>query len=698
MANLQQVQKFTSAVESFTSKIDSLCQPLQSLGQHLMLCQGSYLAAGMQSRAWGMGFSHPCSVPEGGLDTNSELLRQAMECLAGQKESLDEQRKLEATLQQLIVEEGAWKNNMLQELLDAIRNLNSPARSPSQGVDACKPPRYRSRIGTNGRLYEFPEVEVSVKVYQICNVNTAQLTFEVDFLCRLDWRDPNVVGLGPEELAKLDWSQYYNPHLEVDNCKDNCGWLDGMDSIPRRRSASSEPRVEDRCTDLGPSLRKTMRFRGTLAMGPVDLRCFPFDRQALPIRLKSRRCRGLALATPMAGAQEQSGRVSLVESRAMLKDERYWQNHPYLRGGGNYAVATAGDALLEFGICGLAGQHPCKTQADVYEVNIFIKRPFFASYFWDLVILNLLVMLAATAFWDTAAPELSSRMSISLTVILTLAAYTSSRPAPIEKAPYTTFHDWCEQMSMFLVTGISVQNVIAVVSCGGQHEEAPPYMAEEFKQNEESCRLGWCKSRSIDCSSLIVLLVTWFLLMIYSISWLVRLRRNAPNGLRERLASLRVVQKKEANVPFGGPAFDEGPWLDARDGFVHRRKPEAPSSKSFQKECASFRMPEGEGHAPDGSASDSDAHAAVEADASLAAAVAAAFEAGRREGSMEENDERRLRPQQLEHGLGSSQQSEESEKSDQNNAPVGQQPRSGWLPEWAKQAALRDIRPAHVCE
>ncbi|CAK0877121.1 unnamed protein product [Prorocentrum cordatum] len=104
--------------------------------------------------------------------------------------------------------------------------------------------------------------------------------------------------------------------------------------------------------------------------------------------------------------------------------------------------------------------------------------------------MNLLVLLASTSFWDSVSPELSSRMSISLTIILTLAAYTSTRPAAIEKAPYVTFHDWCEQMGIVIVTGISVHNVFAVVMCGGEHGEAPVWMAEEFERNEDQTLAG----------------------------------------------------------------------------------------------------------------------------------------------------------------------------------------------------------------
>jgi len=74
-----------------------------------------------------------------------------------------------------------------------------------------------------------------------------------------------------------------------------------------------------------------------------------------------------------------------------------------------------------------------------------------------------------------------------------------------------------------------------VVMCGGHHQEAPPYMTEMFERHREQCSEGWCFSRKIDCQSLQVLLATWFGLICYSFIWLVRTRRRATSGLRNRL-------------------------------------------------------------------------------------------------------------------------------------------------------------------
>merc|ERR1719387_774347 len=128
-----------------------------------------------------------------------------------------------------------------------------------------------------------------------------------------------------------------------------------------------------------------------------------------------------------------------------------------------------------------------KQKEDTYKVSIIIGRPLSSSYFWDLFVMIVLVLLAICSFWDTAAPELSSRMSISLTIILTLAAYTSTRPPPIVKCPALTFQDSYEVFSFFMVTLISVMNVVSVSMCGGEHPEAPQYMKDAYSQFVDTC-------------------------------------------------------------------------------------------------------------------------------------------------------------------------------------------------------------------
>jgi len=167
-----------------------------------------------------------------------------------------------------------------------------------------------------------------------------------------------------------------------------------------------------------------------------------------------------------------------------------------------------------------------KQKEDTYKVSIIIGRPVKSSYFFDLMVMIVLVILAITSFWDTAAPELSSRMSISLTIILTLAAYTSTRPPPIVKCPKLTFQDSYEVFSFLMVTIVSFMNLFSVTMCGGEHEEAPQYMKETYELNQGICNEGWCMSRAIDCHFL-VFFVTAFGSISLAMFYMVFQRRLA---------------------------------------------------------------------------------------------------------------------------------------------------------------------------
>lgn len=440
------------------------------------------------------------------------------------------------------MEELGSLRQAIQEIPQALHMLRHPAPTPVRARRTeSKMPRYRPTLGRSGRLNEFPEVQLSVKFYQVSNVNTSDMTFEADFVCRLDWCDLSVQAM--DDLTALDWTHYFNPVLYIENSKDGATWMDGIDVVPRRKRPDSPGSLP------GSGLRKTMRFRGTLAMASLDLRCFPFDIQALPVRLRAGRCQGLALGTPAAGGnvREATGRVTLVDGGAVMSSEHYQRLDARMRGRGHYAVPSAAETLQEFKIKGITGHHMEKQRTDNYEVCIIVERPKMSTYTWDIVIQNLLVFLAASAFWDASAADLASRLSISLTVILTLAAYTSSRPSPIERAPYITLHDWNEQTSIFLTTVISFFSVLTIVQCGGERADAPVFMQEEYQLHVDVCEVGWCYSRNVDCTGLLYSLGLWVLLLVYSLVWLLRTRHSATHSLALQLLSLTASQAKEAS-------------------------------------------------------------------------------------------------------------------------------------------------------
>jgi len=139
---------------------------------------------------------------------------------------------------------------------------------------------------------ELPDVEVTIKVYSLSNLNAARQCFNADFAVMLDWVDPALryrVHYFDRELGNSQGPQYvipkfteeaiFNPQILVDNALDNLEPMSGADSAPRIGGVLNK--------EL--HLKKTMRFRGTLSIPSNDLRMFPFDIQALRIELKSMR-------------------------------------------------------------------------------------------------------------------------------------------------------------------------------------------------------------------------------------------------------------------------------------------------------------------------------------------------------------------------------------------------------------------------
>jgi len=232
----------------------------------------------------------------------------------------------------------------------------------------------------------------------------------------------------------------------------------------------------------------------------ASMASFPFDVQVLPLSVKS---------VPFANQ-----RVRLVDPKRRLKEPDYLEAVNTPRAGKGHFVAKE-LSLYEFRLVGVTGGPDISKSSvnkDIYTVSIFVERPWVSNHVWDMLIVNLLLVLALTSLWGPST-ELALRMSIALTVLLTTAAYNSVRPRPIEKWPQATCHDWSEQTTMLLVAVVAIWDVFATTVCAGQHPDAPSYLVavtyEYDDENPGQCGLGWCYARSMDCNALLVIVMIW---------------------------------------------------------------------------------------------------------------------------------------------------------------------------------------------
>lgn len=465
-----------------------------------------------------------------------------------------------------IKDNEAETEQVLQNMAGCLSRLD-----PISSLETGRSPTYTS----------YPEVEVTIKVHYISNVDTANMKFEIDFVMMIDWVDEHLRDIAAKELRHLDWHEtYFNPCVFLENAVNGVqGFADGRydHEHPRYNELlpSGKPKPDDKDRIW---LKKTQRFRSIMAMEDVDLSCFPYDMQVLPIVIKTLPLRLSAGRLRMPRLVHPTKRLEdTAYFNVARKADDYAMRHT---GGGQFIGDKVDEQLTEFKLKGVRGVTDAESQqhkssltskqcnGQTFRVQIFVERPMLSSYTWNLVITSVLVLLSATSFWDTASPDISSRLSISLTIILALAAYTSNRAAPIEKTPSLTFQDEYELMCLIFVIIVSLMNIVSVVICGGDNEKAPDFMQARFNSNEDLCMEGVCSSRKIDCHFMFAFGLITVVTAAYKINRLRHLRQESTQEIRELTNALVAERKKRSIVALSQKiaSFGVGGLTAAADG------------------------------------------------------------------------------------------------------------------------------------
>ena len=106
---------------------------------------------------------------------------------------------------------------------------------------------------------------------------------------------------------------------------------------------------------------------------------------------------------------------------------------------------------------------------------------------------------------------LPNRLSITLTVILTLVSFTICRPSVIEQLPYPTLHDQYERLMVFFAVVVGLENIFVFQQCVGTFnkigEQGYPE-ADERGSYPSYCYEGWCGTSQLDCALLLFIMVS----------------------------------------------------------------------------------------------------------------------------------------------------------------------------------------------
>jgi hypothetical protein len=248
-----------------------------------------------------------------------------------------------------------------------------------------------------------------------------------------------------------------------------------------------------------------MRFKGGLLMKDADLRCFPFDLQALPIHVTVVPSFSLSKVVKNkdgSKAPKDAYKFQLSSTHHQTVEDEY--SNAAHKGCGHYLTDGAGKSLVEFYPCHVSGRS-INSGRD-YQINVFVKRPLFATHTWNLLSVVLLAGVAMSSFY--ADWSLAHRMGITLTVILIVAVWT--RPDCLARVPYATLFDKCFKISLATAIFISFVNIHSVMQCGGYNSLAIEFLRERYQNDGSNCAHGWCDSTKLDCNLLLVTFLLWF--------------------------------------------------------------------------------------------------------------------------------------------------------------------------------------------
>lgn len=322
---------------------------------------------------------------------------------------------------------------------------------------------------------KLPEVEVALKVRALADLDHSKNIFSADIGVQLDWLDPCLVlnkhyvqdlhTLKPEIFPQV-LDHVFNPEVYIDNA------ITGRDLRPEPGS-DDQPRVVREVSGGGLWMTKYLRFHGSFACHETTYHMFPFDIHRLPVTLES---------LAWTDSSGKGGRPKLtnpwlvrsVDNKCGPGDDRVTKRHAQTRGHAVDAARIHIGELEYFGWGRRIYKEPppldgsfeaTKLRDHSYELLLLVRRQW-QLHLFTICMLIIMIIVALISFCCSLNDSvLSNRLSITLTVLLSLIAFTKERPNAIQYVPYNTSHDVFAHFCIVLVGIMSLLNVVVIKVC-----------------------------------------------------------------------------------------------------------------------------------------------------------------------------------------------------------------------------------------
>lgn len=372
---------------------------------------------------------------------------------------------------------------------------------------------------------KWPSVETTVTINSFSNLDVAKCTYDADFTVTLDWLDFSLLedihyseNVKNRQYALSKWlrntEQMFNPVIRIENCVEKEFKLVAEDSNAFPCIQSILQTQEDEHAEMCdvPWLYKKFHFCGTLKIQNCEAGWFPLDTQRLPIRITS---------APLVGRTSLGAKreVKLMDPFVRAEYRRFEnQKKEDSASGKNKLGPKDGNVGM---LSELIRNTPreldivafgCQNKADTeYQVELLLIRKG-QRYIFDFLIQLLCFCCALCSCWvPFTADCVTNRLGISLMLLLTVVAFTFSRPHIINEVPYATFHDTFEQWTLVFIILVVVENLVVYNNCYDAWDDQTGKAGNEKSDTEEwGCQQSpfWSTSRyDLICIFLLISLV-----------------------------------------------------------------------------------------------------------------------------------------------------------------------------------------------
>lgn len=259
-------------------------------------------------------------------------------------------------------------------------------------------------------------VEVEIFLLDLDAIDSASQSFEANVYFVATWKDPRLVDEAQERTITRPLDQIWNPRLQILN---------------QQRLWSSMSDIVDIEPDGTVKLRS--RVWGSFSQ-PLDLREFPFDTQTISIHVVAADYEPNQVALSPSPSSGIGSELSVADWEVV-----------------DWRIAT------EF-------KTPDPEIAQSARIALFLEVERLRGYYWFKVIAPLILIVAMSwaVFWIDPK-ELSTKISITITAMLTLIAYRFAIGANLPAISYMT------RMDLFILfsTILIYASLVAVLTTAG---------------------------------------------------------------------------------------------------------------------------------------------------------------------------------------------------------------------------------------